>query len=382
MPWLETRAVEQRVCFVMDLEKGMYTLKELSDRYGISRPTAYKWWRRYQRHGVEGLKDRSRAPRRRPYKTDPEIEGRIVGWRKKHPGWGPKKIIQHLEKSIPRRDLPALSTVGEILKRNGLIKPRRRRRKWAHPGRPVVQMQDCNDVWTADFKGEFKTGNGKLCYPLTVLDPHSRYLLACQVKTSTRCCGVVPVFEQLFHRWGVPRHILTDNGVPFCTTALCGLSRLSVWWIKLGIQPVRIEPGKPQQNGRHERMHRTLKDDTARPPAASLSAQQRRFDRFRDYYNRDRPHQALQGRTPSDLYTPSPRPFRKPASRLEYPAHFLVRKVNKVGSIKIQSRALFLSNTLCGERVGLEEVNDGIYSIFLGHVLLARFDRRNWKIYS
>ena len=217
--------------------------------------------------------------------------------------------------------------------------------------------------------------------PLTILDPHSRYLLACSAKTSTQHTGARPVFEQLFRRCGLPQQILTDNGAPFSSTALCGLSRLSVWWIKLGIQPLRIQPGQPQQNGRHERMHRTLKAETTRPAAGTLPAQQQRFDRFQRYYNQKRPHQALDGKTPSDLYRSSSKPYTHQPPQLEYPAHFLVRKVNKIGRIKLRSRSLFLSNTLNGEHVGFEEIDDGIYSIYLGHVLLARFDWREWKIY-
>ena len=380
MPWLETQAVEQRCRFVMDVKAGMYTLSELSQRYGISRPTAYKWWNRYKQEGVEGLADRSRAPRCCPHKTPPELEGAIVQLRKRHPSWGPRKILQYLHKTRPHFLWPACSTAGEILKRRGLIKPRRRRRRWAHPGRPVVELKDCNDVWTADFKGEFKTRNGQWCYPLTVVDPHSRYLLACSAKTSTRYAGVQPVFERLFRRWGVPQQILTDNGAPFSSTAMCGLSRLAVWWIKLGIQPLRIQPGQPQQNGRHERLHRTLKAETTRPAAASLPRQQQRFDRFQRYYNQTRPHQALGGKTPSDLYRPSPRAYSS-QPHIEYPPHFLVRKVNQIGVIKLQSRSLFLSTTLNGEYVGLDETDDGIFSIYLGHVLLARFDRRKWKLY-
>ena len=381
MPWLETQAVEQRFRFVMDVKAGMYTLSELSKRYGVSRQTAYKWWNRYKQEGLEGLTDRSRIPHYCPHKTPPELEREIVQLRKRHPTWGPVKIIQHLEKLRPQLPLPAFSTAGEILKRHGLIKPRRRRRRWAHPGRPIVEIRNCNDVWTADFKGEFKTGNGQWCYPLTILDPYSRYLLACSAKTSTQHTGAMPVFEQLFRRCGLPQQILTDNGAPFSSTALCGLSRLAVWWIKLGIQPLRIQPGQPQQNGRHERMHRTLKAETTRPATGTLPAQQQRFDRFQRYYNQKRPHQALDGRTPSDLYRPSSRPYPHQPPQLEYPAHFLVRKVNKIGRIKLKSRSLFLSNTLNGECVGLEEIDDAIYSIYLGHVLLARFDWREWKIY-
>ena len=233
-----------------------------------------------------------------------------------------------------------------------------------------------NDLWTADFKGEFQTGDGEYCYPLTVADLHTRYLLDCRGLRSTRTMGAQAVFERLFREYGLPRGLRTDNGVPFATTGLHGLSTLSVWWIHLGIQPQRILPAHPQQNGAHERMHKTLKREAIRPPRPTLSAQQRAFDRFRALYNTERPHQALGGATPASRYRSSPRPYPDPLPPIEYPGHFAVREITAAGTFRFKEKLLFLSNALRHYPVGLEEVEDGIWSVYFCHVLLARIDER------
>ena len=377
MPWSETTAVKKRMSFIVDMERDLYNMKELCEHYGISRKTGYKWKGRYAAEGLDGLKDRSRAPKSCPHRTEERVEKALVEERRKHPRWGPKKLLARLRKRHPTWDLPVLSTAGDILKRHGLVEPRRRRRKPQHPGRPQLDVQLPNDLWSCDFKGEFRMGDRRYCYPLTVADRCSRYLLGCEGRHSIAYAGVRPVFEHLFDENGLPRAILSDNGVPFSSTGLAGLSRLSIWWIKLGIEPLRIQPGCPQQNGGHERMHRDLKAETTRPPAKELTAQQRLFDAFRAEFNEQRPHEALGQRPPAELYEPSPRPYPKRVPAVEYPGHFEVRRVRSDGRIRWQGRFLFISEVLIGEPVGLEEVDDGIWSLHFASRLLARFDERD-----
>ena len=307
MPWNETTPMKERVCFIADLERNLYTMTELCDLHEISRKTGYKWSQRFVAEGIDGLKDRSRAPKRCPHRTEDRVVEALVEARRKHPRWGPRKLLVWLHKRHPQWRWPAPSTAGDILKRYGLVEPRVRRRKPQHPGRPKLDVHSPNDLWSCDFKGEFRMGDRRYCYPLTVADRCSRYLLGCDGQLSTAYAGARPVFERLFREKGLPKAMLNDNGTPFSSTALAGLSKLSVWWIKLGIQPLRIEPGHPEQNGGHERMHRDLKAETTRPPAAELAAQQRLFDAFREEFNEERPHEALGQQTPAELYTPSPR---------------------------------------------------------------------------
>ncbi len=261
-----------------------------------------------------------------------------------------------------------------------MVEQRRRRRRRPHRGKPKIELKSANDLWTCDFKGEFRTGDRRYCYPLTVADGLSRYLLGCEGKLSTAHAGARPVFEELFCENGLPKAILSDNGSPFSSPALGGLSRLSVWWIKLGIEPLLIKPGHPEQNGSHERMHRTLKAETTRPPSADLGAQQRRFDAFREEFNEDRPHEALGLQTPAEQYQPSPRPYPDVVAKVEYPGHYEVRSVRSDGSIKWQGELLFVSEVLHGEPVGLEEIDDGIWSLCFGPLLLARFDERDRRL--
>lgn len=266
MPWNEVTRMEKKMQLVGEHASGLYTPTELGTRHGISRKTVYKWLDRYAEEGADGLKERSRAPHSCPHQTPEEITTLIVAARKAHPSWGPKKLVAWLEND-PEKDWPSSSTAGDILKRHGLVKERRRKSRPAHPSRPIVAMAEPNDTWTADFKGEFRMGNGQYCYPLTVSDGATRFLLDCKGRTSTNTIDAKPIFKRCFLEFGLPHQILTDNGTPFSSQAIAGLSRLSVWWIKLGIQHVLIDPGHPEQNGRHERMHRTLKAETARPPA-------------------------------------------------------------------------------------------------------------------
>ncbi len=382
MPWSETDAMKERTRFVLDYERGLYTMSELCRRYGVSRETGYKWWRRYEAAGLSGLEERSRRPKHCPHKTPRDVESLIVAMRRRHPSWGANLIIDTLARQKLDIRLPAPSTAGEILKRHGLVKPRQRRRKVRHPGRPYVEMSAPNDVWPADFKGEFKTRDGRYCYALTISDGFSRYLLACRGRHSTRFETAKPVFIEAFREYGLPRQILTDNGGPFASVGLAGLSRLSVWWIRLGIHPIRIEPGCPQQNPRHERMHRTLKADATVPPAANMAAQQRAFGRFRKIYNEERPHSSLEKRTPSEVYRSSDREYPETLPELEYPEQYEVRLVSSGGGIKWHDEYVFVGKAFAGERLGFEEVGDGVCSTYLGPVMVGKFDERELKIYG
>lgn len=384
MPWEETTCMDQRVRFIVAFSGCTYSMSELAAQYGISRKTGYKWTERYGKEGVDGLKDRSRAPKSCPRQTSPEVEKLVVALRQAHPTWGPRKLLASLRKVEPDRAWPAASTVGEILKRHGLVQSRPARRRWPHPGRPAAQAPGGpNEVWTADFKGQFRLGDGRLCYPLTVADAYSRYLLEVHGLESVAGSGVWPAFVRLFREHGLPQAIRTDNGSPFASAgSVGGLTRLSVQWIKLGIRPERIQPGHPEQNGSHERMHRTLKAETTRPPAGNQAGQQQRFDQFRREYNEQRPHEALSQRTPSELYASSPRSYPEKEPSVEYPGHFAVRYVHRGGEIKWQGRYLFVSEALGGEHVGLEETDDGIWTVYFGPVRLARFDERERELYS
>ena len=380
MPWLETSPVEQRERFIRDHREALYPMVELCTRYGISRKTGYKWLARFEDAGRQGLADRSRAPHHCPHRISPEVAAVICAARRQHPSWGPAKLLAWLAPRQPALDLPAISTAGDLLARRGLVKKRRRRRHYQHPGVVPPTTTQPNDLWTADFKGHFRTRNGLYCYPLTIADQHTRYLLACHGLLSTKGHGVRPVFEQLFREYGLPRAIRTDNGVPFATCGIHGLSQLNVWWLRLGIQHQRILPASPHQNGAHERMHKTLKGEAIRPPRSTCATQQRAFNAFRHLYNEERPHAALGGRPPAAVYRASPRPYPGALPPVEYPGHFIVKRVTNAGTIRLKKRLLFIANALKQHPVGLEEVDDGIWSIHFCHVLLGRVDERDYII--
>jgi len=382
MPWSETDAMRERTRFVLEYEKGLYSMSALCRRFGVSRETGHKWWRRYQAEGLAGLEDRSRRPHGCPHRTPESVERLIVEARKLHPSWGPQLIIDWLERQGHGVRLPAASTAGEILKRHDLVQPRRRRRSLRHPGRPYVDMHGPNAVWPADYKGEFRTRDGRYCYPLTISDGYSRYLLACKARHSTRFIEAKPVFIRTFREYGLPDQILTDNGSPFASRGLAGLIRLSVWWIRLGIHPVRIEPGHPEQNGRHERMHRTLKAGAVQPAAGNLSAQQRAFERFRREYNDERPHRSLKKRTPGEVYQRAERLYPNTLPELEYPGHYEVRLVSSGGGIKWRDQYVFVGKAFAGERIGFEERETDLWSVSLGDVLLGKFDAVTLRIHG
>jgi len=372
--------MNERMRFVTDWERDLYSMVELCERYGVSRKTGDKWIARYEREGLDGLRERSRAPHHCPHRIAAHVAAAICAGRRQHPSWGPEKILHWLKRREPELEIPATSTAGDLLARRGLVKKRRRRRRYTHPGVVPPTTERPNDLWTADFKGHFRTGDGIYCYPLTVADQHTRYLLGCHGLLSTQGQGVRPIFDRLFREYGLPRAIRTDNGVPFATTGIHGLSQLNVWWMRLGIQHQRILPASPQQNGAHERMHRTLKAATARPPRDHLIAQQRAFNRFRLIYNDERPHQFLSGRTPASLYRASPRAYAGGLPPIEYPGHYIPKRVTNAGTIRFKKRLLFIANSLKQQVLGLEEVDDGVWSIYFCNVLLARIDERDYVL--
>ena len=287
----------------------------------------------------------SRRPRSCPHETSARAVELLLETKLAHPSWGPKKLLPYLQKRH-RLKLPAPSTASNILAKHGLVQHNKRRHRHKHPGAHGIKAEAPNDLWTVDFKGQFKLKNGQWCYPLTIADQHSRYLLACDVKPDVKQHGVFPVFERLFKDHGLPKAIRSDNGAPFCSsTSIHGLSNLNVWWAKLGIEHSRMDPASPQQNGAHERMHRTLKAEVAKPPSASMRAQQRRFNAWRREYNEDRPHEFLDDDTPAEHYEDSPRPFPKKLPEPEYPAHFRTPTVSKGGNFRFKEKVFFISNT-------------------------------------
>ena len=379
MPFKGTSAMDQKTRFIADYLTGFFSHTELCHSYGISRPTGYKWIDRYEAEGSAGLVDRSRCPHHCPQETPREIVAAIVELRKQK-GWGPKKLLKILSARFPAAQLPARSTCNAILARHGLIVKRRRRSQIGHPGNQAEVPIEPNQMWAADFKGEFKTRDGRYCYPLTVTDSYSRYLLGCQRLFSTRIDEAKPVFLGLFRKFGLPDRILTDNGSPFAARSLARLSQLSAWWVRLGIRPILIEPGKPQQNGRHERFHRTLKAGTAKPPAGNRSAQQRRFNRFRFEYNEERPHEALDLETPASFYTPSSRALPAHPPHLDYPDYWEKRKVTFNRSMKWHGKDVLVSLPCVGQYVGLEEIYDGVWHVYLGPVRLGTFYEETLRI--
>jgi putative transposase len=382
MPWKETDPMTERLQFIATYLSQVYSMTELCERFGIRRNTGYQWVRRYTAQGLAGLQEQSRAPPRCPHRMSEEVEAVLLEAKQAHPHWGPRKILPYLARRQPDLGLPAPSTAGELFQRAGLSQARNRRRGHRHPGASPRRAEVPNAVWTADFKGQFRTGDGCYCYPLTVADAYSRCLFSCSARLSTKQVEARPIFERLFQDYGLPDAIRTDNGAPFATPAFCGLSRLSVWWIKLGIRHQRIEPGRPEQNGAHERMHRTLKAEATRPPEPNQAAQQARFDRFCREYNAERPHEALNYNTPASLYRPSARPMPAKRPAPTYPGHYLVPRVSNAGTFRFQTRQLFISDTLLQEDSALEETADGLWSIYFYDVLLARLDERDFKLYA
>src|SRR4026209_599270 len=364
MPWKEVTAVNDRMELVARLRAGE-RMSDLCREFGISRKTGYKFERRYEEHGPKGLYDFSRRPKRLARQVSAGIQTAILELKQEKPTWGAAKIQEVLRRKHPQMEMPVRSTIHDLLDRYGLVKKRAKRRRYhAYPTLREQDITTPNQLWCADFKGQFRMGNAKYCYPLTVTDFHSRYLLGCEAMESTKSQSAQQGFEWVFREYGLPTRIRTDNGTPFSSRSVQGLSCLSVWWIRLGIQVERIEPGKPQQNGRHERMHRTLKEEILPRSAKNLLAQQEQLDRFREDFNQRRPHEALKMKCPADFYKPS---LKRYPDRLPDPVsshHDIVRVVYGTGSVHFRGLDhFFLSHALAGQSVGFEEEQDGIWRI-------------------
>ncbi len=375
--------VNDRLQFIAAHQSGMYTMTELAARYRISRQAGHEWVNRYAQEGADGLKPRSHAPHHCPHRIPEPMAEVLLDARRQHPTWGARKLIPWLLRKRPELEgqLPAASTVADLLRRRGLVEPRRRRRRVEHEAAGPLQASAPNQVWAADYKGQFRTRDGRECYPLTVTDAFSRTLLLCDALLSVRSAEARPSWERCFQMYGLPDRMRTDNGAPFAASTPLGLTRLNVWWTKLGIVHDRIEPRRPDQNGSHERMHRTLKAEATRPPGKDQADQQAIFERFRAEFIEERPHEALGQQTPGSLYTRSEREMPERLPEPEYEGYWEPRRVRPLGTFKFKGREIFLSSVLAGERIALDEVKDGVWSIFFYHVELARFHERDGTLH-
>lgn len=370
MPWKESHLMDERVRFVSRLLEGE-RMMDLCSEFGISRKTGHKFYRRYVAQGVRGLLDESRRPAFHPHHTPQAIEKLIVDLREVKPTWGPKKLKTRLETLHPGVKMPAASTIGEILRRYGMPLRKRRLRRRAYYPTLLSRSEAPNEVWCVDFKGEFRLGNHRYCYPLTVSDHYSRYFLGCEALEDTKIRGVMSSFENIFSEYGLPQVIRSDNGPPFAAKGLNGWNRLAVWWMRLGIALEKIEPGHPEQNGRHERLHCTLKYEATRPASENLLQQQERFDLFREEYNNQRPHEALDMRTPSSVHTVSERKYPLVLETIKYLNHDCIGKVESSGMVGVYGKVRFyLSIALAGEEVGFREIEPGVWLVsFMNHDL-------------
>jgi transposase InsO family protein len=382
MPWRETSPMQQRLEFVREYETELFTMTELAAQYGISRKTGYKWLGQYEALGALGLCDRSRRPHHSPQATDARVVEALIALRRRHPRWGAKNLLGVAARRYRGLDWPSRSTVCTLLQRHGLVVPRRRRvRVPVAAASAPPPITAANEVWTTDFKGEFRTGDGVYCYPLTLRDGFSRFVLRCDALLGRTSEATRRRFERAFGEYGLPERIRSDNGGPFASPGLGGVSQLSVWWMRLGIVPERIAPGHPEQNGSHEQFHSVLKAETARPPAPHCAAQQQRFRRFVREYNDERPHEALHDQPPASCYAPSPRSLPARLPPLDYPGHLEVRSVSSNGCVSWKSAPLFVATALAGEYVAFEEVDDGLWTPRFGPVALARYDERQCTLH-
>lgn len=381
MPWQGVAPVDLRMRFITEYLTELFTVTDLAASYGISCKTAHYWIGCYKREGPARLAGASRRPHRMPRATSADIVDRLLATRRSHPLWGAGKIRDYLVRVAPDIAWPCRDTIHTILVRAGSVRQRRRPRTVAPPHHLTAPTQP-NEVWTADFKGQFLTGDGALCYPFTLRDGYSRFVLRCTALTSTRLTETQEQFARAFAEYGLPARIRTDNGTPFAGAGLAGLSRLAVWWLRLGILPERSRPGCPGDNGSHEQFHRVLKAHTARPPAPSRAAQQRRFTAFVEEYNEIRPHDAVDHQPPLTRFTPSARPLPRRLPPLEYPADACVRRVSSSGRVKWKGRRLFLSEVLAGEDIALIAVDDGSWLVYYAALPLAVFHERTWRLQS
>jgi transposase InsO family protein len=378
LPWEARSIVNERMMFVSRVQSGE-RMSDLCREFGVSRKTGYKLLGRFKEHGPAGLYDQSRAPHTTRHRTSSEIEELLLNVKRSHPTWGARKLYGWLGRHHPGLRVPAISTISRVLRRHELVRPRKVRRSGVLPYGPRLRSTERpNELWCIDFKGQFRMGNGRLCYPLTVTDHYSRFLLGCEALESTRGLPAKEALKQVFRDFGMPLAMRSDNGVPFATGSIAGLSELSVWWLKLGIIPERIEPGHPEQNGRHERMHLTLKYETTRPAGHNLLQQQERFDDFVRIYNEERPHEALADQPPATAYTPSTRTFPAHEPEPSYPLHDRTLRVSHSGTVSFGSprRGYALGRVLANELVGLREVQDGRWLVTFVQLDLGYIDLR------
>ena len=381
MAWRETTKMEQKIEFINEWLSGRFTITEICRHFDISRPTAYKWITRYKDNGLDGLEELSRVHRSHPLKIPWEVEERIVEYRKKYPRWGGEKIWKLLHSDFKEESIPSISTVNRALKRNGLILPRKVRRR-IKPSYPIFDPQACNEVWSADFKGKFRLGNKRYCHPLTIADSYSRYVFSAKGLYGERFKPTMLEFRRVFREFGMPRQIHTDNGSPFgAAQAIQRLTRLAVWFLELGIEPVYSDPASPQQNGRHERMHKDLKGDATRPPGYNLRTQQRKLNKFVYEYNYIRPHKALNNETPGSIHEYSPRPFKEKIEEWVYPDYCEIRRVTKNGALRWGTRQwVMVATSLKNKYVGLEELGNGIWRIYFRQKMLGYFHEKELRV--
>ncbi len=380
MPWTQTDPVNERQKFVLAVLKQRLTVVEACERFGISRKTGYKWLARHAELGMKGLADASRAPKRHPNQAPPEVETAVLRVRKVHPTWGSKKLLATLDRERPDEDWPVRSTIDAILKRAGVVTPRGRRRRRQPSAPPFVEAAAPNDVWSMDYKGWFRVGDGTRCDPLTINDAFSRVSLECRAMVSPKSMDVRRRLEWTFRGFGMPMFLLSDGGPPFGSQGLGRLSRLGVWLVRIGVVPILTQPGRPDQNGRHERFHETLKAETASPPRASIRAQQASFDGFQREYNEVRPHEALDMKTPAEVHELSPRELPVDPPHHGYPDGFESRRVRPDGGIKWGGWSVFVGEAFAGEVVGLDQVDDDLWHVHLGPLRLGVLHGRSRTI--
>lgn len=380
MPWNELKPMDLKVMFIASYLEGKHTFSKLCSDYEISRKTGYKWVERYESEGPGGLEERSRRRHNQSYVVPVAVRQAIIELRSiGETTPGPKKIQNDLLKRFPDQDPPSKTTIYNILKAADLITPQRIRRRVAVYPKPLSKAETPNQLFSADYKGQFLTGAGVWCYPLTIMDHASRFLLACQSMPSTNFKETQQTFERVFREYGLPERIRTDNGVPFASTGQAGLSQLSIWWLRLGIIPERIEPGRPDQNGRHERMHRTLKSTLPQPPATPWEAQQKHFNRFMQHYNYERGHEALDQKTPASCYSPSTRPYPEKLPEMSYPSHVECYLTDSNGIINRSGLRIYIANVLKHQTIGMEMIGDDIWEVIFGPVILGRVYAREAK---
>jgi transposase InsO family protein len=383
MPWKEYSAMDQKKEFIILSKTKEFTIRELCLMFGISRTTAYKYLDRYARQGYKGLEEQSKRPKNHPNRTGKEIEEGIIALREEHPRWGAGVLLEILKRTGKFKNLPSAVTVNKILKENGLIKERRKRKR-VEPQKPIFDPQSPNEVWSADFKGKFRLKNGEYCYPLTIADSYSRYIFTAKGLRAANGKYAKPVFIKVFRKYGLPQQLHTDNGAPFGSMKALGrLTRFSVWLLDIGVQPVFSDPGHPEQNGRHERMHRELKGEATRPPGKNLQGQQIKLNKFVREYNEVRPYQVLGMRTAAKVHEQSERRYPEKVEEWNYPKEYKTRYVCRNGNIRVgNAKWIFVSMALRGKNVGLEEFGEGIYRLYYRHYFLGYLSEKDLRVYD